>query len=449
MPRPEAIPRSVAGLLLALAVLPLSLLLLACRDLDTDDPVALLRRQAIALETAADLAPLLAAVGDRPLVLLGEASHGTSEFYTWRAKISRLLIEQKDFRFLAVEGDWAACYRLDRYVKGHQPEGVTARDILRGFDRWPTWMWGNEEVADLIEWLRDHNRGRPAAEQVGFYGIDVYGQGDSLRKVLALLEGLVPDLHADVAGHYACLEPFADDLTPYVRQLMRGRRPCAPRLEAAVALLREAQELQSRDPDAFFNLEQNALVVKHAERHYRAMRQQGPLSWNIRVDHFFRTVERLLAHHGPSARGIVWAHNTHIGDASATVMAERGERNIGQIARESFGADQVFAVGFGTHRGTVKAGSEWGAEAAVMTVPPAREDSFEDLLHRTQLSQFLLLFAEAPLVPALLEPVAHRAIGVVYRPHREHLGNYVDSVVPRRYDAFIYIDETRAVRPLS
>jgi erythromycin esterase len=421
----------------------------ALADIPDDDPVGLLRERAIPIAGAGDLDPLLDAIGGRRLVLLGEASHGTSEFYTWRAAISRRLIEEKGFRFIAVEGDWASSYRLNRYIQGRAPAGESARAIMQGFSRWPTWMWANEEVADLVEWLRTFNEGRPADEQVGFYGIDLYGQTDSLRKVPALTAQLAPDLADRVAAAYACLAPFADDLGPYARSVARGGESCEGQVRSVVALLRDANALAQADPRGYFNLKQHAMVVKYAERHYRAMAISGPESWNVRADHFFNTTERLLGRYGDGARGIVWAHNTHIGDARATVMAARGQRNIGQIARERLGAGDVFAVGFGTHRGTVMAGRAWGAQAEVMPVPEAMGESFEDIAHRTAIPRFLVLFDDPRNFEPILFPIGHRAIGVVYQPERERFGNYVHSVVPRRYDAFVHLDETRALRPVQ
>lgn len=411
--------------------------------------VNLLRNRATPLHGASDLDPLVAAIGHRRLVLLGESSHGTSEFYIWRTQISRRLIQEQGFRFIAVEGDWDSSYRLNRYVKGATAQGDSARSVMQGFSRWPTWMWANEEVVDLIEWLRSHNDNRAAAEQVGFYGLDLYGQSNSLRKVPEMLAQMAPVLSERAVEAYACLAPYGDDFSLYAQAAARGQLSCESSVRAVVAMLRQERPLAARDPDAYFNLKQHALVVKHAEGHYRAMAISGSQSWNVRADHFFLTTERLLTHYGEGAKGIVWAHNTHIGDARATAMVMRGQRNIGQIARERLGDGAVYAVGFGTHRGTVMAGSRWGAPAEVMTVPPAMPGSFEDLSHRTQMARFLLRFDDPAGFEPLTDPVGHRAIGVVYQPTRERPGNYVPSVMPRRYDAFIFLDQTRAVHPVE
>jgi erythromycin esterase len=434
----------VLGLFFAALVMPMEAW--ATKD---SELVQQLRHRAISLQTAADLTPLVNAARNRTLVLLGEASHGTSEFYTWRADISRRLIVEKGFHFIAVEGDWPSIYQLNRYVRGQAPDGATARSIMAGFSRWPTWMWANDEMVDLIEWLKAFNSDRPADEQVGIYGMDLYGPETSITKIIGILEQTAPDLAGQVKSEYACFENYMQDFSDYARAMARGERPCADPARQAVGIIRANEEiLAENDPAIFFNLKQNALVVKHAERHFRAMPMRGPLSWNHRVDHFFHTVDRLLSHYGEGARGIVWAHNTHIGDARATVMANQGQRNIGQIARQQLGRDRVLAVGFGTHSGTVMAGPSWGAQQQVMTVPPAMEGSLEDLLRQTDMDQFLLLFSHPEEFEGLAAPLGHRAIGVVYDPRRERMGNYVPSLVPLRYDVFIYLEKTRALSPI-
>lgn len=412
------------------------------------DPVDLLKSVATPIEEARDLDPLIDRAGERPLVLLGEASHGTSEFYTWRADISRRLIQEKGFNFIAVEGDWATLYRLNRYVKGLDGAGPSAREIMKDFDRWPPWMWANEEVEELIEWLREYNAERPPERRVGFYGMDVYGPETSYRKVLAMMDEWDEELAEQVREAYACLEDFVDDFGLYARAVAFGMAPCDQRVRAVVELLREHRDALDVPEMEYFNLKQNAWVVKNAEKHFRAMGRDGPDSWNYRVDHFFQTVDRLLNHYGPDAKGVAWAHNTHIGDARATAMAARGQRNIGQIARERMGPNRVFSVGFGTHRGRVMAGRSWGGARELMTVPPGIPGSSEDLMHRLGEDKVLLMLDDLEEPGPLLQPIGHRAMGVIYHPEREH-GNYVPTILPRRYNAFIFIDETKAVRPIE
>lgn len=407
---------------------------------------------ALPLERSGDLDPLLDRVGDRPFVLLGESTHGTSEFYHWRDQISRRLIMEKDFRYIAVEGDWEACYRVNRYVKHHPGAGESAREILAGFDRWPTWLWANDEVAALVEWLREHNRERPPSERVGFYGIDLYGPEASMREVAAYLRAHDPEGAALAERVEACMRPYWSSFNAYARATRSGEANCA---EAVDALARHlAQSGASRDPatrKAWFNAKRNAAVVRGAESHYRAMGQPDESSWNVRVAHFLETVERLMDYKGEGARGIVWAHNTHVGDARATAMAEYGSTNIGQLLRQRHGESKVFAVGFGTHRGTVLAGRAWGAPMERMAIPHGAPGSVEDAMHqaarRMGRERFLLLFGHADRGGPIGALRGHRAIGVVYDPANER-GNYVPTRVPRRYDAFIFIDETKALSPV-
>ncbi|WP_170164815.1 erythromycin esterase family protein [Thiocapsa rosea] len=414
------------------------------------DAVALLREAALPLETPSDLDPIVARAKDRRLVLLGEASHGTSEFYSWRAALTRRLIQEGDFRFVAVEGDWVPIYRLNRYVKGLGGAGESAAAVMQTFSRWPTWMWANAEMLDFVEWLRDFNAGRPRAERVGLYGIDVYGEDDARRKVLALLAVMEPDLGRAVADRYACLDRFGDDLTDYARAVGQGGASCETAVEEAVAMI-EARRgaLESVDPALYFHLEQSAHTVRGAERHYRSMALAGPESWNFRVDHFSETLERLHAYFGSGSKGIVWAHNTHIGDARATVMAQQGQRNIGQLAREGFGADAVFALGFSTYRGAVMAGRAWGQPGEIMEVPPAAAGSFEALMHATGRASTLVLFDALADSELLAAPIPHRAIGVVFRPEHERTRNYVPTRMAERYDALIYLEATDAVGPIE
>ena len=404
------------------------------------------------LASAADLDPLIDLVGDARYVLLGEASHGTSEFYTWRTEISRRLIREKGFSFIAVEGDWPDCYRVNRYVKGYPDSGRSAEDVLHAFERWPTWMWANLEVVALCRWLREHNDARPRERRIGFYGLDVYSLWDSMHEVVTYLERVDPDAAGVARRAYRCFEPYGESAEDYARATALVPTSCESEAVATLRLLRErAVEHREDGPETFFNAEQNALVARNAERYYRTMVRGGPASWNVRDHHMVETLDRLMAFHGPSAKAIVWEHNTHVGDARFTDMARAGMVNVGQLVRQAHGRDDVVIVGFGTHRGTVIAAEEWGDPMQEMQVPDARGDSYEAVLHRTGIPDFLLPFAERgmhPVLDDLREPRGHRAIGVVYHPELEQFGNYVPTILPGRYDAFIYLDETRAVAPL-
>ena len=407
-----------------------------------------LRQRLHPLRVAGDLDPLLEHIGNARCVLLGEASHGTSEYYAWRTRISERLIREKDFSFIAVEGDWPDCYEVNRYVRGLPRSAHSAREALGAFRRWPTWMWANEEVAELVEGLRRHNDGLPEPERIGFYGLDVYSLWESLDAVMQYLKREHPDVVEAAQRAYQCFEPYGGSAREYARATAFVPTSCEDEVVAMLSeLLRGAAEHPEDGSEAHFAAEQNAFVARNAERYYRAMIQGGASSWNVRDRHMAETLGRLLGHHGPDAKAIVWEHNTHVGDARFTDMADDGLVNVGQLARERWGEEEVVLVGFGSHRGSVVAGARWGAPMERMRVPPARDGSWEDALRRASGEDGLLVFSD-PEIEELLEERDHRAIGVVYDAGSERYGNYVPTVLPRRYDAFLYLDETRTLRPL-
>jgi erythromycin esterase len=400
------------------------------------------------LRSPADLDPLLQRIGEARYVLLGEASHGTSEYYTWRADLSRRLIREKGFSFIAVEGDWPDCYRVNRYVKGLDDSGANAREVLHAFDRWPTWMWANREVVDLAEWLREHNVGLPPERRVGFYGLDVYSLWDSLYAVMGYLRKHDPSAVDAARQAFHCFEPYGEDVQQYARATAWLSESCEEKVISLLTALRRSVRRHPHDGrEAEFDAEQNALVIKNAERYYRAMVRSDSGSWNIRDRHMAETLERLTRHYGPGAKAIVWEHNTHIGDARFTDMAESDMVNVGQLVRERHEAEGVVLVGFGSHRGSVIAARAWEDPLERMEVPEAREGSWEDLLHEAGAEDRLLIFGAGDTPESFLAPRGHRAIGVVYRPEYER-GNYVPTVLPRRYDAFLYLEETEALHPL-
>ena len=407
-----------------------------------------LRTAAKPLRTAADLDPLMDRIGDSRFVLLGEASHGTSEFYTWRAELTRRLIVEKGFTIIGVEGDWPDCFRVNRYAKGRFGAGENAEQVLHAFERWPTWMWANREVCRFAEWLRELNEKKPEAQKVGFYGLDVYSLWDSMREVVSYLNRVDPAAVANAKRAYNCFEPYAEDEQEYARATALVPTSCEDEAVVVLAALRAKSKSYREDgKEGFFDAEQNALVARNAERYYRAMVRGGPDSWNVRDHHMVETLDRLVAHHGPTCKAVVWEHNTHVGDARFTDMARHGMVNVGQLVRREHAEDGVVIVGFGTHRGTVIAGSEWGAPMQRMRVPAARPKSFEAEMEASGAGDSLLIF-EHGSVPGLDEPIGHRAIGVVYDPDHERWGNYVPSIMNGRYDAFIYIEETHALDPL-
>jgi erythromycin esterase len=398
------------------------------------------------LEESDDLDPLLEQIGEARYVLLGEASHGTSDYYTWRARLSQRLIQEKAFSFIAVEGDWPDCYSVNRYIKGYPDAGESAQQVLHAFERWPTWMWANWEIVALAEWLRQYNEGR--SQKVGFYGLDVYSLWESMHSIINYLQKIDPEAAKAAQRAYMCFEPYGEDVQAYAWATTMVPTNCEDEVIQLLSEVRNRVQPYSRDSEALFNAEQNALVMVNAERYYRAMVRGGPDSWNLRDHHMVETLERLMSYHGLRAKAIVWAHNTHLGDARFTDMRRAGMVNVGQLVREQEWAKGVVLVGFGSHHGEVIAGQEWGAPMERMRVPPAQQGSWEDVLHRAGEKNKLLLLAEAHNQESFLDERGHRAIGVVYHPERERYGNYVPTVLPRRYDAFLYIDESQALHPL-
>lgn len=416
--------------------------------------------------TGADLDPLLERIGDARYVLLGEASHGTSEFYTWRAEITKRLIREKGFSFIAVEGDWPDCYRVNRYVKGMAKSGSSAYEVLHAFDRWPTWMWANREIVELVEWLKSYNNkkiGEEGDRKVGFYGLDVYSLWGSLDAVAQYLQKNYPDAVEAAIRAYKCFEPYGGDVEEYARATALVPESCEDEVINMLGMLRQkaksVEEQWEKDGrrEAYFNAEQNAVVVKNAELYYRTMIRGDTASWNIRDRHMMKTLERLMRFHGSDAKSIVWAHNTHVGDARATDMHKDKMINLGQLAREQAGHRDVALVGFGTYEGTVIAAKRWGEKMEKMAVPPAADGSWESFLHYSDTAgddnglrhPKLLIFTHADKnIETLFVSKGQRAIGVVYNPAYEKFGNYVETVLPARYDAFLFIDETHALHPL-
>ena len=415
-----------------------------------------IRSMASPLRTSADLDPLIERLGPAKFVLLGEASHGTSEYYGWRAAITRRLVAEHGFSFVAVEGDWPDCFRVNRWVKGRERQDRSAREILSSYDRWPTWMWANREVAAFVEWLRRHNA--RSGGDVGFYGLDVYSLWDSFRELLSYLGEHEPEALAAAHEAFRCFEPYGEDPQRYARATRMVPTSCENKVIDLLVELRtrlrdgdgDRASDSMADPDAEQALDalQNAEVLAGAERYYRTMVLGDEQSWNVRDCHMVDTLDRLMEHHGPDAKAIVWEHNTHIGDARATDMASVGMVNVGQLVRERHGAEDVVIVGFGGYHGHVIAAQEWGATMHRMEVPPARAGTHEALLHDALGENSLLLFPDRRDGEWLATTRGHRAIGVVYRPERDVWGNWVPTVMGGRYDAFLSFESTDALHPL-
>ena len=406
-----------------------------------------IKKHALPYRSSEDLNRIVDAIGSSKIVLLGEATHGTSEFYTIRAELSKRLIQERGFTIIAVEGDWPPCYAVNRQAKAHSDTEQESREVFQAFNRWPTWMWANEEVADFIEWLRLHNG--QSAKKTGFYGIDLYSLWESLEEILRHLSAdSSSENHLELAKKaFACFEPFGRDPEKYAMAAIHPFNRCIEEVDKLLAALQQGDALYKDEPETVLSLKINALVARNAEDYYSATVRDDALSWNIRDGHMASAINEIRDFHGKDTKIIIWEHNTHIGDARATGMHREGMVNVGQLMREQQHAEGVFAVGFGTYKGSVIAASSWGAPFQKMTVPPARLNSWEELLNRTGAHDKLLIFDDDN--HALFNRwVGHRAIGVVYQPEYEAHGNYVPSKISQRYNAFIFINETTALTPI-
>lgn len=400
---------------------------------------------------------LIALVGDARLVLLGEASHGTHQFYRERARISERLIVEKGFGAVAVEADWPDAYRVNRYVRG-ESDDRDAEESLRGFRRFPTWMWRNVDVVDFVGWLRDHNDTLPAADRAGFYGLDLYSLFSSIEAVIRYLDRVDPDAAQRARRRYACFDHFEQDSQAYGYAATSAlAESCEPEVVAQLVELRHAAASHiARDgptaEDEFFFAEQNARLVRNAEAYYRSMFRGRVASWNLRDRHMVETLDALGAHRGrrgQPVKTIVWAHNSHLGDARATEMGQHGELNVGQLVRERYGADAVL-IGFTTHEGTVTAATDWDGAAELKRVRPSLPASVEHVGHETRLPRFFLdIRRNRRALAALEEPRLERAIGVIYRPETERASHYFHVQLVDQFDAVIHVDHTRAVEPLE
>ena len=411
--------------------------------------------QAIPVNDVKDLQPLIDRLSKARVVMLGESTHGTHEFYEWRRMISEWLVVKHGFRIIAVEGDWPPCQQLNRFVRS--PLRGEVKDALLGFKRWPTWMWANSEVIRLAEWMQSHNSRLPETRMVGFHGLDVYSLFESIDEVLGRLEDLNPFLARRARKHYSCFDPAGRNEKSYARGLLRGLPGCE---DEVVEILQELLQvrLDSRGSEApgrerfdVFDLQQNGRVIRNAESYYRALVHADEMSWNVRDRHMLETLEHLLEVYGDRSKAIIWAHNTHVGDYRATDMARAGLVNLGGLAREKLGSDQVALVGFGTYEGSVVAAHAWDGPSQVFPVPPAQEGSVEALMHAAALGKGVSRLVW------MLDPGGEdgfwsvirgqRAIGVVYDPEHELRTHYVPTSLSRRYDAFFFCDRTRALEP--
>ncbi len=405
-----------------------------------------------------DYNPLMEQIGDARFVLIGEASHGTHEFYRERAEITKRLIQEKGFTAVAVEADWPDAYRINRYIRAASDD-TKSIDALANFGRFPTWMWRNTDVLNFVSWLRNYNDSlNQNAVKVGFYGLDLYSLYNSIEAVLNYLDKIDPEAAKRARYRYSCFDHFGEDTQTYGYTTSFGlSEPCEQEVvNQLVELQRRAHDYAQRDgrvpEDEFFYAEQNARLVKNAEEYYRAMFRGRISSWNLRDRHMAETLDRLFTHfdkQGQHPKIVVWEHNSHLGDARATDMGKTGELNVGQLMRERYNRD-AFLIGLTTYTGTVTAASNWGAAAERKRVRPALRESYEALFHDTGLPRFLLnLQDKNPAVAQLRQPRLQRAIGVIYRPETERVSHYFQAHLPDQFDAVIHFDRTRALEPLE
>ena len=452
------------------------------------------------LDNSKDLDILLDRVGDSQFVLLGEASHGTFEFYRWRTEITKRLIEEKEFSFIAVEGDWPDCYKVNRYIKGfpdydYNNNNKSAYDVLYSFNRWPTWMWANKEIVELVEWLKLYNDEKKRKKQqqiqeqkdssnsdsistkklIGFYGLDLYSLRESMEAIIKYLEKIDPKSIKNAIEAYNCFEPYGKDVENYACATAFVPENCEDEvIEMLTSLRKKMDDYSKRDhrnrekEEEYFNAEQNAITAKDSELYYRTMIRGDVQSWNIRDTHMMETLERLITFHDDNnkkdnSKAIVWAHNTHIGDARATDMSKDNMINLGQLVRERKSKSNTVLIGFGTYKGSVIAAKQWGEKMEQMEVPPAIDESWDKILHDLQRESVAAsVTTNNKLIILSYENDnnifdnkinnntwrGQRAIGVVYNPQYEKNGNYVSTDISSRYDAFLFIDETHALHPL-
>ncbi len=406
-----------------------------------------LESHAKAFEGESDIVQIIDHIGYERLILMGEASHGTSEFYTKRAVLSQKLINERGVNFIAVEGDWASFSRINEFVKHKDYGPSTLNEAMNSLNRWPLWMWRNHEFKSLVSWLYDYNRDLSPDERVGLYGIDVYSNEAAMEDVVDWVSSINSRLGRRAGNAYSCLSRYSD-IGSYLQMIQRTGQHCGSDMQEVLEIVQGLKDEPGVSRWEYFKAEHAAKVAINAERHYRANLEQSSASWNYRAEHFYLTAERLLDYYGEASRGIVWAHNTHIGDANATDMARFGMVNIGQISRNHLGHENVFAIGFGTYTGRVLAAYAWEGEMQVMEIPAAIPETWEYILNSLGIEKFYLDLSDAELQEALSHRIPHRAIGVTYNPAGDR-NNFVPSIIPERYNLFIFFNTTDILSPLD
>lgn len=408
-----------------------------------------IEKHAVPLRSRFDLQALIKKMSQAKIVMLGESTHGTQDFYEWRRLISQELITKHGFNFIAVEGDWPACAQFNKFI--HQKNGAAnPAEALEGFQRWPTWMWANTETLKLAQWLKKYNQNNE--QKASVFGLDVYSLFESIDEVLKILKKTDPVLARKMQVQYECFEPFHRNEKEYVKHLAYVPEGCENQVLSALRDLLKVR-LNKIEKEPLFDILQNARIIKNAESYYRAMIQGNEDSWNVRDRHMLETLEGLLNRFGPNSKIIVWAHNTHVGDYRATDMVDDGQINLGGLSRDKWGQENVCLIGFGTYQGEVIAARSWGGPTEVMQIPAGRPDSYEAQFHvasrRLEQNSFYLWLQDELKTSELSQTLGHRAIGVVYHPDYERFGNYVPTSLSRRYDGFIFINKTKALTPIS
>lgn len=435
------------GITRFITVITLMLLIFNVESAHSQQLGEVLERHAIPFDGESDIVSVIDHIGDERLILMGEASHGTSEFYKKRAILSKELIRERGIDFIAVEGDWASFSRINEFVK-HKEGGPTAlEEAMSSLNRWPLWMWRNSEFKSLVQWLYEFNRDLRPEDRVGLYGIDVYANEAAMEDVVHWISSVNSRLGRRANRAYSCLSRHSD-ISNYLQMVNRTGQHCGSDMQEVLEIVRGLKDETGVSPWDFFKAEQGAKVAINAELHYRANLQQNSDSWNYRAEHFYLTADRLLERYGEQSRGIIWAHNTHIGDARATDMARFGMVNIGQLSRGHLGDENVYAIGFGTHTGRVLAAYQWEGAMVEMEIPPSASGTWEYELMSLGHDKVYLDLRHDELQEALSHRIPHRAIGVTYNPAADR-NNFVPSTLPERYDLFIFFNRTDVLDPLD
>jgi erythromycin esterase-like protein len=413
---------------------------------------ALANRAALPVDSDSALDALAARAARASIVLIGEASHGTQDFYAMRAALTRRLLADHGFRAVTLEADWPDTFRVHRFITGRSDD-ADALQALADFRRFPAWMWRNETMREFVDWLAQFNRARPVGERVGLFGLDLYSLYGSIESVLQYLDRVDPHAGARARARYRCFEYFGDDPQGYALAVMQGGESCEDEAVAQLVEMRRQAMLPLRrnpgDDEEVFSAEQNARLIVNAERYYRAMYRGRESTWNMRDRHMTETLGALRERIAGAADGmVVWAHNSHLGDARATEMGRRGEVNVGQLVRERYGSDS-FSIGFSTFHGTVTAASDWDAPAERKRVRPGLPGSYERTFHDSAHGRFWIDLADRGIAAALRGAQLQRAIGVIYRPDTERWSHYFEARLPEQFDALVHLDNTKALTPLD